>query len=154
MDEREETAGAPLGARRPVAAPAPAAAVLRDVNERLLIAGLREQELAAALEAERARLATILASIGDAVLVVDRDGRPLLTNAAYTHMVETLAVVPALESEDGQPLTPTDAPWRRAARGEAFAVEFGAVDADGTRHWWEARGQPIGRARARRGASW
>src|SRR5919199_3142859 len=36
----------------------------RDVNEQLLIAGLREQELAAAREVERAQLAVILAGIG------------------------------------------------------------------------------------------
>jgi signal transduction histidine kinase len=40
-------------------------AELRDVNEHLLLAGLREQELAAAREAERAQLAVILAGIGD-----------------------------------------------------------------------------------------
>src|ERR687887_229097 len=40
-------------------------AELRDVNEQLHIAGLREQELAAAREAERAQLAVILAGIGN-----------------------------------------------------------------------------------------
>src|ERR687886_1384646 len=40
-------------------------AELRDVNEQLLIAALREQELAAAREAERAQRAVILAGIGD-----------------------------------------------------------------------------------------
>src|SRR5918911_2535166 len=40
-------------------------AELRDVNEHLLLAGLREQELAAAREVERAQLAVILAGIGD-----------------------------------------------------------------------------------------
>jgi len=124
----------------------PAVVELREVNERLLIAGLREQELAAALEGERAQLAVILTSIGDAVLVVDRDGHPVLTNAAYARMMETLAVVPALETADGQPLTHEDAPWGRAAGGDAFAVEFGAVAADGTRRWWEARGRPISHA--------
>jgi signal transduction histidine kinase len=54
----------------PLAPGAPSAwldqlAELRDVNEHLLIAGLREQELAAAREAERAQLAVILAGIGD-----------------------------------------------------------------------------------------
>jgi signal transduction histidine kinase len=54
----------------PLAPGAPSAwldelAELRDVNEQLLIAGLREQELGAALEAERAQLAVILAGIGD-----------------------------------------------------------------------------------------
>ena len=40
-------------------------AELREVNEHLLLAGLREQESAAAREAERAQLAVILAGIGD-----------------------------------------------------------------------------------------
>src|SRR2546423_15133876 len=47
--------------RAPGGPPVPTMAELRDVAERLLIAGLREQELAAALEAERAQLAVILA---------------------------------------------------------------------------------------------
>jgi len=90
MAEREEkTTGAPSPDAQ-VAAPSPAE--LRDVNERLLIAGLREQELAAALaikrvtlEAERAQLAVILAGIGDAVLVVDGAGTPVRANVAYAH---------------------------------------------------------------------
>jgi len=154
MSEREDETDALRGGyelrrrRRGRSHPAgaPASVDVRDVNERLLIAGLREQELAATLEAERARLVAILASIGDAVLVVDRDGHPLLTNAAYTQLMETLAVVPALMTADGQPLTPAEAPWSRAARGDAFAIDFGGVDADWTRRWWEARGRPIGRA--------
>src|ERR671931_472419 len=40
-------------------------AELREVNEHLLLAGLRQQELAAAREAERAQLAVFLAGIGD-----------------------------------------------------------------------------------------
>src|ERR671938_1615372 len=51
--------------RSPRGPPAPTMAELREVNEQLLIAGLREQELAAALEAERAQLAVILAGIGN-----------------------------------------------------------------------------------------
>ncbi len=56
---------------------------LREVNERLLIASLRERELAETSETERDHLATILASIGDAVVVVARTGLPARTNAAY-----------------------------------------------------------------------
>jgi len=146
MTEREGSPDGPPREHWAAVSAVSAVVELRDVNERLLIAGLREQELAAALEGERAQLAVILASIGDAVLVVDRDGHPVLTNAAYARMMETLAVVPALETADGQPLTHEDAPWDRAAGGDAFAVEFGAVAADGTRRWWEARGRPISHA--------
>jgi two-component system CheB/CheR fusion protein len=95
----------------------PTTAELRDVNEQLLIAGLREQELAAALEAERAQLAVILAGIADAVLVV--------------------------EDAQGCPLPPAT-PQARAARGETFSLEFTLPAADGSRCWYEANGQPLG----------
>src|SRR5205085_10143569 len=60
-----DTGARGLAERAPGGPPVPTVAELRDVNEQLLIAGLREQELAAALEAERAQLAVILAGIGD-----------------------------------------------------------------------------------------
>src|SRR5919199_6335091 len=82
---RDTGAGRPAE-RAPTGPPAPTMAELREVNEHLLIAGLREQELAAALEAERAQLAVILASIGDAVLVVDEAGAPVRTHPAYSRM--------------------------------------------------------------------
>ncbi len=143
MDEREETAGAPRADRRPVAVPASAAAVLRDVNEGLLLAGLREQELAAALEAERARLAVILAGIGDAVLVVDGAGTPVRTNAAYARLLGGVDVSFAPEDAQGRTLPPDETPRARAARGETFSVEFSVPAADGSRRWFEANGQPL-----------
>jgi len=102
MAEREGSPGDPPRERGSAAAAAGQRTVaeLRDVNERLLIAGLREQELAVTLGAERARLAVILAGIGDAVLVVDEAGTPVHTNAAYARMA-------------GGP----DIPWRRRPRG-------------------------------------
>jgi len=54
MAAREEKAMDAPSPDAQMAAPSPAE--LRDVNERLLITGLREQELAAALEIERAAL--------------------------------------------------------------------------------------------------
>ncbi len=140
-----------MGAPSPdaqVAAPSPAE--LRDVNERLLIAGLREQELAAALEieratleAERARLAVILAGIGDAVLVVDQDGRPVRTNAAYTRMFGDAGAPLAPEDAHDRPLPPAETPQARAARGETFSLEFRLPDAAGSQRWFEANGQPL-----------
>ncbi len=122
---------------------APADVELRNVNERLLISALREQELAALLQTERAQLDAILSSIGDAVLVVDRTGTPVLTNAAYTRMMGDPNVV-ILKDSAGQVIPPYDAPWCRAARGEAFTMEFSTMSPDGTYQWWEANGRPIG----------
>jgi len=121
----------------------PTTAELCAVNEGLLIAGLREQELATALEAERAQLAAILASIGDAVAVVDRTGTPLRTNAAYAALAGGEGATLALYGEDGQPLSPAAMPRARAARGETFSLEASLLQPDGTRRWVEANGQPL-----------
>jgi two-component system CheB/CheR fusion protein len=118
-------------------------AELRDVNEHLLIAGLREQELAAALEAERAQLAVILAGIGDAVLVVDEAGTPVRTNAAYARMTGGAEAPLVPEDAQGRPLPPAQTPQSRAARGETFSLEFTLPAADGSRCWYEANGQPL-----------
>jgi len=118
-------------------------AELRDVNERLLIAGLREQELAVTLGAERARLAVILASIGDAVLVVDEAGTPVHTNVAYARMAGGPDIPLVPRDAQGHALPPDDTPQARAGRGETFSQEFTLPAADGSRRWFEANGQPL-----------
>src|SRR5437868_2060970 len=139
---RDPGAGGPAE-RAPAGPPAPTTAELRDVNEQLLISGLREQELAAALEAERAQLAVILAGIGDAVLVVDGAGTPVRTNAAYARMTGGADAPLVPEDAQGRPLPPAEMPQARAARGETFSLEFTLPAADGSRCWYEANGQPL-----------
>ncbi len=121
----------------------PTTAELWDVNERLLISGLREQELAATLDAERAQFAAVLASIGDAMLVVDRAGTPIRTNAAYAALSSGDGATLVLYGEDGQPLPPAAMPRARAARGETFSMQASLLRPDGTRRWVEANGQPL-----------
>ena len=122
---------------------------LRVINERLLIAGLREQELAEALAAERAQLAAILASIGDGVLVVDHTGTPLLTNAAYDQMLGSATAHP--EDMDGAPLPTAMLPQQRIAQGESFTMQFALTAADRTQRWFEANGRPVQGALPARG---
>lgn len=131
------------GPPAPAGAVAPTVSELRDVNEQLLIAGLREQELAATLEAERAQLAVVLAGIGDAVLVVDGAGTPVRANAAYARMAGGADTPLKPEDARGEPLPPDETPQARAARGEAFSLEFTLAAADGSRRWYEANGQPL-----------
>jgi len=131
------------GTPTPPMAVAPTVVELRDVNERLLIAGLREQELAAALEVERAQLAVVLAGIGDAVLVVDGTGAIVRANAAYARMVGGADIPLAPEDEQGRQLPSDETPQARAARGETFSLEFSRPAADGSRRWFEANGQPL-----------
>lgn len=96
-----------------------------------------------ASEAARARLEAILLSLGDAVLVVDRAGGPLLTNAAYAAMFGGANAAFLAEDESGTPLAAAVTPQQRAARGETFTMEFTLTDADGARRWFEVSGQPI-----------
>jgi PAS domain S-box-containing protein len=134
----------------------PLVADLRAANEQLLIAGLREQELAAALtvervalDAERAQLAAVLAGIADAVLVVDQEGRPVRANAAYARMFGD----PQARVDGGADGTPEEAAggprpviapmqaW--AERGDTFSQTFSVAADDGGQRWFEAHGQPL-----------
>jgi diguanylate cyclase (GGDEF)-like protein/PAS domain S-box-containing protein len=124
---------------------------LRNVNEGLLISALREQELAATLETERAQLEVILSSIGDAVLVVDQEGKPVRTNAAYIRMMGDPESTILPRDASGRPIAPSDTPWLRAARGDDFELEFSMLAPDGTLRWWEAIGRPIGRGPSSQG---
>ena len=123
---------------------------LRAANDDLAARTQEAQDLAASLErekqasdAERARLAAILLSMGDAVLVMDRDGRPLLTNAAYTRLFGDLAVPFVALDIDRHPLPPEATPQQQAARGDTFLMEFILTAPDGTPRYFEASGRPI-----------
>lgn len=106
---------------------------LREVNQGLLIAGLREQEFASA----------ILGGIDDAVIVVDCAGKIVRVNAAYARLAGGTDGLLAPEDDRGQPLPPDQTPRMRAARGERFSMEFVLTASDGSRRWFEARGQPL-----------
>ena len=91
---------------------------------------------------EHDRLRSILASLGDAVVAVDHEGRIVTTNAAYDRFFGHGAEI---EPEDvaGLPLLPADWPQARAARGERFRMEFALTQAGGTRRWFEAVAEPL-----------
>jgi len=112
---------------------------------------IEREEQRRASEAERERLAAVLDAMGDAVLVVDSSGRPTRANAAYerTFGASDAAVVP--EDNEGNLLPATEAPWRRAARGESFSMSFTLPGADGARRWFEASGRPLSSGGAERG---
>ena len=97
-------------------------------------------------EAERARLAAVLLSMSDAVMVVDPSGTVVLANAAVERLFGSAGSGFVPEDEEGRPL-PDDAwPLARAARGESFSLTFTLPEAAGATHrrrWYEATGQPI-----------
>ncbi len=114
---------------------------LNVANDELHARAAELEELAAAHAAEQARLSAVLESMGDAVLVVDAQGRVLRTNAAYDALVDDVAAPFVPADAHGIPLPAAAAPARRAARGEAFQLEFTADAADGARRWFEAAGR-------------
>lgn len=114
---------------------------LTTTNDELHARSLDLHDMSATQETERRWLSAVLAGIGDAVLVVDRDGQSLLTNAAYRRVFGDGSVRP--EDESGVPLPPDASPERRSAVGEGFGMTFTAVDPDGLRRWFEAEGQPL-----------
>jgi two-component system CheB/CheR fusion protein len=95
-------------------------------------------------EVERTRLEAILATMSDAVLVINDTGGVLLRNAAYERLFgDTAEIRP--EDETGQPLPDEMWPQRRALRGEAFTLSFTLPGADGSRRWFECNGQQVQR---------
>jgi two-component system, chemotaxis family, CheB/CheR fusion protein len=119
---------------------------LNTTNDDLHARSVELQDLARISEEERAQLAAILVNMGDAVLVVDRAGKPVLTNAAYERLFGGAGQELALQDENGHPLRSEHSPQQRAARGESFNMEFTLIDGQRARRWFEANGQPIGSA--------
>ncbi|MFL5755162.1 MAG: CheR family methyltransferase [Chloroflexota bacterium] len=79
-------------------------------------------------EQERSRLALILDSMNDAVLVVDTTGTTVMTNRAYQEMFGSRTWVP--RDDAGRPLPPEEWPQARAGRGEAFGITFNVPDTE------------------------
>ena len=113
----------------------------RTEDLRLQAVAIDEQKRAT--EEEHDRLSSILASIGDAVVAVDHDGRTVATNVVYDRLFGGPDAEIRLEDVAGLPLLPDDRPQRRAARGERFRIEFAVSEADGSRRWFEAVAEPL-----------
>jgi two-component system CheB/CheR fusion protein len=113
----------------------------RTLALRLQTVALEEQKQHG--EEEHNRLQSVLASLGDAVLAVDHDGRTVATNPAYDRLFggPDAEIRPA--DMAGLPLPRDEWPQHRAARGERFRMEFAVSDAEGTRRWFEAVTEPL-----------
>lgn len=128
---------------------------LNTTNDDLQARSLELQELAVSVESERkaseverARIATVLASMSDAVLVVDRHGQAVETNSSYEQMFGDDGVVVGV---DGAELPDEQLPRARAARGESFTMQFAVTHESGGQRWFEANGQPITNGSAHQG---
>jgi two-component system CheB/CheR fusion protein len=115
---------------------------LHTTNEDLQARGLELHQLAHASQEERARLAGVLQSMQDAVLVVNERAEPLLTNQAYVQTFGSHEAQVVAHDAEGHPLAPEATPQQRAARGEVFTLEF-TLPTSETRRFFEATGSPL-----------
>ena len=115
--------------------------VVRTEELRLQTVALEEQKRHG--EEEHNRLQSVLASLGDAVVAVDHEGRTLATNPAFDRLFGGPDAEIQLEDLAGLPLPEADRPQQRAARGERFRMEFAVSSPDGTRRWFEAVTEPL-----------
>jgi len=117
---------------------------LNAANEDLEAKTVALRELAEQNATGQSHLNAILANMGDAVLVVNRDGSVVRTNLAYDAWLQgdDTAFLPL--DEQGNPLSPKATPQHRAARGETFRQVFTMTGAgDEARRWFEASGRPV-----------
>ncbi len=112
-------------------------------TEELRIKAVAIEDQKRGTEEEQQRLRSILASIGDAVVAVDHEGRTVATNVVYDRLFKKGIEQVTLEDVAGMPFRQEDQPQRRAARGERFRVEFAVSDQDGKRRWFEAVAEPL-----------
>lgn len=94
-------------------------------------------------EERRSQLDSVLASMGDAVVVVDAAGNSVRTNAAYDEMLASAAGPFIPRDEEGLPLPDAFTPQMRAARGESFFLPFTITGSDGRLRWFEASGRSL-----------
>ena len=123
---------------------------LRVANEDLAVRTDQLSAQAVVLEQERLgtqeehdRLRSILASLGDAIVAVDHEGRIVTTNDAYDRLFGGGEAETEPQDAAGLPIPPADRPQQRAARGERFRMEFAVAQPGGTRRWFEAVAEPL-----------
>ena len=118
---------------------------LNTTNDDLQARSAELQELTAQLENERSQLHAVLASMDEALLVVDPTGRIVLANDAYQRLFGTAATT-ALPSDPAPAEGTLDHLRSLAARGEPFQTRVAwspAGTAGGAPRSFEARGRPI-----------
>jgi two-component system CheB/CheR fusion protein len=115
---------------------------LNTTNDDLHARSIELQDLAAVLEAERSQLRAVLASMSEALLVVDASGRVLLVNNAFERLFGEPNSLPVTH-RPAPPEGRLDYVRHVAAQGERFQTRFRHRLASGATKEFEARGEPV-----------
>jgi two-component system CheB/CheR fusion protein len=116
---------------------------LETTNDELRARSLEAQGLAVTVDGQRSRLAAVLDSMGEAVVVVDSEEGAIFINAVFEQMMGAVGLDFVAADAQGQPLPAGEAPQARLRRGERFEMAFTWAAAGGPRRRFEARGWPI-----------
>jgi signal transduction histidine kinase len=103
-------------------------ALLRALNERLVLSNIREQELREAERQQRMQLGALLEKLAEGVVIVEPGGRVRMINDAAREMLECADECPSvdalraleMQAPDGHPLDGERDAIGRALRGEQF----------------------------------
>jgi PAS domain-containing protein len=102
-----------------------------------------ESEQRKVAEAARASLEVIVASFGDAALIVDESGAVLHATASYWSLFGDPKNRLAAYDTEGHALAPEASPAQRAARGERFTMSIVLPTKAGVRRQFEVEGRPL-----------
>ncbi len=102
-------------------------------------------------EGARARLSAVLEQMVDPVLVIDGEGRPIISSHAYTKLFdgeagdsgEPARLSRMLLDIGGRPLAADASPQALLRTGEQFQMAFLLIADDGTQRWFDAWGQAV-----------
>jgi two-component system, chemotaxis family, CheB/CheR fusion protein len=116
---------------------------LNATNEDMQARTIELQDERALSENERARLQTVLVSMGEAVALIDRRGQIVLMNHACRDLFgdDLSRFVP--ETDEGEMLSDERNPVQRAMHGESFVTQFIVRLSDSERRWFEASSRPV-----------
>jgi PAS domain S-box-containing protein len=126
---------------------------VRAANQQLVLSKFREGRLREDFQRQVLQMNTLLENLGEAVVIVDGEGRIVLRNQAARNIsglsdekMQALVTAwePVVLAADGRPLPPDQWPIRRLVRGEQFAGEELILDRpDGDRRRLVASGSVV-----------
>jgi len=97
-----------------------------------------------ASDKQRVELEAVLASVPEAIVVVDRSAHPLIASAGYEQLIRVAGGALSFRDQDGEVVPPSAMPFERAARGESVDLELMLLGSDGEQRPYQIAVRPTG----------